>query len=112
MNGSANPTTIPSISLTALSSDFLIPLTLRRISFGTSLTNLQHAQQIGLSAYLEEQLNPDLPDNPDIVSQLQPLTTLSMSIEERAALLNRYTPSIELMQATLIHQFLSTAPTV
>ena len=103
-----NPTNMPPLSPMTLSSDSLIAMTLRRISFGIRLTDLQHAQKIGLAAYLEEQLNPDLPDNPEIDSLLKPFTTLPMSVVERAALLNRYTPALELMEATLIHQFYST----
>ena len=108
LNGLANPTSLSPISLTPASTDSLIAQTLRRISFGPRLADLQHAQQIGISAYIEEQLNPDLPDNPEIDSLLQPLTTLTMSVADRVALPNRYTPAIELMQATLIRQSLST----
>ncbi len=104
----ANPRNVPPLSLVQSTSNSLIAQTLRRISFGVRLADLQHAQQIGLSAYLEEQLNPDLPDNPEIDGLLQTLTTLSMTPAERAALTNRATPALELMQATLIHQALST----
>ncbi|MDR3572914.1 MAG: DUF1800 family protein [Anaerolineaceae bacterium] len=108
INDPAAPTSLPPLPLTAISNNTLNALLLRRISFGATLSDFQHVQQNGLTAYLEEQLNPDLPDNPQIDSLLQPLTTLNMSFAERAALANRNQPAIELMQATLIHQYFST----
>jgi hypothetical protein len=108
VNDPANPILVPSLFQTPVSDDALIAQLMRRISFGFRPADLQHAQQVGLQDYIEEQLSPELPDNPAIEGLLQPLTTLAMSVLQRAAMAKRYTPSIELMQATLIRQALST----
>lgn len=69
---------------------------LNRLTFGPRAGDVEHAREMGLSAWIEQQLHPEtLGENPELASRLAPLDTLRMSTAE---MLQRY-PSRQIAKA-------------
>lgn len=77
---------------------------LRRLTFGPTPTIREEAERLGLSAWLESQLAPDLPAGDEVATRLAPLTTLTMTPAERAGLVPKTQSAQELVAATLTQQ--------
>jgi uncharacterized protein (DUF1800 family) len=56
---------------------------LRRLTFGPTPAMRQHAEAIGLEAWLSEQFDPTITENAAVTSRLASFTTLTMSVAER-----------------------------
>lgn len=82
--------------------DQLLRLALRRITFGPRPDELERAREIGLDAFIEEQLSPDSIADPEVDSRLAGLDTLTMDVPELAEIDQRGVPPNELMRAMLI----------
>lgn len=87
---------------------------LNRLTFGPRLSDRAHAAEIGLAAWIEEQLAPEAIDNSPADWRLQKFKTLDMDANELYEVGNKLfddldkTPVIdELRQATLIRQVYS-----
>jgi uncharacterized protein (DUF1800 family) len=75
---------------------------LRRITFGPRPEEIEHARQIGLDAFFEEQLAFDSVDDTDMAGHLKNFTTLQMSPVDMVNLEKPSQPSNELITATLL----------
>jgi Protein of unknown function (DUF1800) len=103
---------LPAIPWTPLSpSDFLA---LNRITFGPRVEERAHFSEIGLQAYIEEQLAFDSINDFDCQLQLNPFKTLEMDANELEGISNqlfeiydREKVPNELRQATLLRQLYS-----
>ena len=91
----------------SLDDDALLLHTLKRISFGVTPAMLAHAREIGLDAYIEEQLSPEKHDNKNIEQYVSNFETLSMTPKERFELESFGQPIQELIAATLLRQWRS-----
>jgi hypothetical protein len=87
---------------------------LSRLTFGPSLEERQHVANIGLEAWIEEQLAPDLLDDTVASLLLRPLDTLWLDANELVDLSDklfedqdRQTVPAQLRQATLLRQVYS-----
>ncbi len=80
--------------------------TLRRITFGPTPAEVEHARAIGRAAFIDEQLNPqNLPD--DTGARLSDFATLTMDAPARLVLEQFGRPIAELVLATLVRQVYS-----
>jgi hypothetical protein len=83
------------------------PLTeyiLRRISYGPLPDEIEHAQSIGMNAYLAEQLNPySIPDD-KVEEQIQSFKSLRLSPAELLMINDQALPARELIITTLIRR--------
>lgn len=78
-----------------------LPHALRRLTFGLTPDLMAEAQALGLTAWLEVQLAPDLVAGAEVDRRLAALTTLSMSPAERAQLEPKGQAAQELVAAAL-----------
>ena len=100
---------LPALPWTPLDShDFL---TLNRLTFGPRVEERTHFAEIGLQAYIEEQLAFDSIDDFDCDLQLNPFKTLKMAANELEGISNQLFENYdrekvpnELRQATLLRQ--------
>jgi uncharacterized protein (DUF1800 family) len=81
--------------------------TLKRISFGVTPAMLTRAREIGLDAYIEEQLSPEKLDNTEVERLVSNFETLNMTPQERFELENFGQPIQEMIGATLLRQWRS-----
>ena len=103
---------LPAVPWTPLSpSDFLA---LNRITFGPRVEERAHFSEIGLQAYIEEQLAFDSINDFDCQLQLNPFKTLEMDANELEGISNQLFENYdrekvpnELRQATLLRQLYS-----
>lgn len=74
---------------------------LNRISYGPTASDLARVRQIGINAYIDEQLYPEKIDDSALEQRLAPFSTLNMSgadlLQQKGALVLR-----ELQQATIL----------
>lgn len=84
--------------------EWLLRRTLQRITFGVREEEVERARQIGLDNFIDEQLYPDIKDNPDpgVPDTLQTLTTLTAHPKDLLYLEPRYLPVGELILGTLL----------
>jgi len=103
---------LPSVSWTAMNAqDFLA---LNRLTFGPRVEERAHFAEIGLQAYIEEQLAHDSINDFDCELLLNPFKTLSMDANELEGISNQLFENYdrekvpnELRQATLLRQLYS-----
>ncbi len=76
--------------------------TLKRITFGPTEDELARAHEIGLEAFIEEQLDPESIDDSHMDPLLTEFPTLAMSPQELAEIEPPGTPVVELVGATLL----------
>ena len=70
-------------TVTTMTPDQKTVHTLNRLTFGPRAGDLEHVREMGLSAWLEQQLHPEsMGENPELVRRLAPLDTLRMSTVE------------------------------
>ncbi|MDK1029547.1 MAG: DUF1800 family protein [Anaerolineae bacterium] len=81
--------------------------TLRRITFAQTPEMIEHAQKVGLDAFIEEQLNPESIPDESTAKMLKNFPTLSMTTSERLLIERRAEPVAELIKATLLQQMFS-----
>ncbi|HEY9152798.1 MAG TPA: DUF1800 family protein, partial [Anaerolineales bacterium] len=99
------PTSIATTAPTATADDPLTVLTLNRISFGATPEMYARVKQIGLAAFIDEQLNPEN-INDDATDQLMShFATLTMTPEQRFQLPQFGQPIQELVAATIFRQW-------
>ncbi len=82
--------------------DVLISRALRRIQFAPTLADLAHARQIGLDAYIEEQLAPGSISDPDVEPRLAKFETISMGPLQLSQVDPAHKPGQQLGQAALL----------
>jgi len=82
-------------------SSLAISSTLRRITFAPTPADSTRAAQIGLDAYIEEQLAPASIPDPDVEDQLGQYDTLSMAPADLLNILPKEKVVEQLMEATL-----------
>ncbi len=88
-----------------LDEDGLILHTLRRMTFGATPAMINKARQMGLDAFIEEQLSPaSIPDG-ELDQMLGQFATLKMSPAEMFALEKKSQPVQELITSTLLRQW-------
>jgi len=99
------PTAVAVTPPTMTVADPLTVLTLSRISFGATPEMVARVQQIGLDAFIDEQLNPES-INDDATDQLMSnFPTLTMTPAQRYALPQFGQPIQELVAATILRQW-------
>ena len=76
-------------------------LAVNRLMFGPRPGDLVHVDEVGVDAFIEEQLSANATDDPDLAARLQALSTLRMSPTDLAELKPRNIQQ-ELQQATLL----------
>jgi uncharacterized protein (DUF1800 family) len=82
-------------------------MVLRRITLGPGPYDLNRAKQLGISAYIEEQLNPEKIVDTNMEARLTGLATLTMNVAGLEAVEPKNRPALELMQASLIREIYS-----
>jgi uncharacterized protein (DUF1800 family) len=98
---------LPTIQSPVLDDAGLLLHTLRRLTFGPTPEMINKARQMGLDAFIEEQLSPaSLPDI-DTNPMLKRFTTLNMTPAELLQLEKKAQPAQELIAATLLRQLYS-----
>jgi hypothetical protein len=80
----------------------LIARALRRILFAPTPDDLVRAGQIGLDAFIEEQLSPASIPDPDIDARLKAYDTLSMDPGELVQVIPKNEPGYQLIEATML----------
>jgi hypothetical protein len=80
----------------------IIPRALRRILFAPTSDDLTRAANIGLDAFIEEQLSPAAISDPDIDALLKGYDTLGMGPVELSQVIPRQEPALQLIEATLL----------
>lgn len=108
----ATSTVVTSVGPLDSSSDNSILHLLRRTSFGPTVDELEHIQAIGVDAYLDEQLNPDMLDDTALDLQLAQFDLLNVPSGELFARVEREEvrpPEIigQMIAATLLRQVYS-----
>lgn len=98
-------TSLPALPIEPLSDDMLLIHALKRITFGATPAMIEKARRVGLDAFIEEQLLPDLIPDDETDKLLEQFTTFSMTPEERFRLDQRGLPVQELIAATLLRQW-------
>ena len=99
------PTPIATTAPTMTAYDPLTVLTLNRISFGATPDMYNRVSQIGLEAFIDEQLNPEN-INDDVTDQLMTrFSTLTMTPTQRFQLPQFGQPIQELVAATILRQW-------
>lgn len=76
---------------------------LGRLCYGPLPGELEHAQQIGLNAYLAEQLNPASISDDEVGKKLRSIRTLTLAPSELLLIKDVALPARELIVATLTH---------
>lgn len=102
---SASPTAEPPL----LDAEGLVLHTLRRTTFGPTADELARAQQLGLEAWLEQQLDPDSLDHGAVEARLAEFETLDMPAAELRDLNDNGRVAFELVGASLTRQMFSPA---
>jgi len=107
--GSDTTSVVPTAAATVVPAgavaDPLTVLTLNRISFGATPEMYDRAKQIGLDAFIDEQLHPEN-INDDATDQLMTgFSTLTMTPEQRYQLPQFGQPVLELIAATILRQW-------
>ena len=97
----------PTVQSPVLDGDGLLLHTLRRLTFGPTPEMINKARQMGLDAFIEEQLSPIAIGNLETDSMLKRFTTLEMTPTELLQLEKKAQPVQELIAATLIRQLYS-----
>ncbi|MBC8506186.1 MAG: DUF1800 domain-containing protein [Anaerolineales bacterium] len=82
--------------------DWLIHQTLRRITFGPRIEEIERAKEIGLDNFIDEQLAPKTIDDTEMGSYLSDIESIFMSPEELLEIEQRGQPVRELIQTTLL----------
>lgn len=77
---------------------------LQRLTFGPTPELIARARQLGLAAWLDQQLAPDPQDDPDLTHWLDRFTTFDMTPAERFALDQKALPAQEITAATVLRQ--------
>lgn len=77
---------------------------LRRFTFGPTPEMIGRARQIGLEAWIEEQLHPESLDDSAVDAMLARFATFAMTAQERFELEQRARPVQELIAAALLRQ--------
>jgi len=95
------PTFVPPI-VTASDEDQLIYAVLKRITFGPRPAEIERVHQIGLDAFIEEQLAYDSIEDNDLSPRLADLTTIRMSPSDLVTLDKRGQSVNELVRATVL----------
>lgn len=105
-SGTGSVGVVPSVIANSVTADDpLTVLTLSRISFGPTPDMYARASQIGLEAFIDEQLNPEN-INDDATDQLMTrFPTLTMTPTQRFQLPQFGQPVQELIAATILHQW-------
>ena len=105
------PTQIPNPTQAAIPSprpvldgEKLILHTLRRMTFGPTPEMIDKAKQMGLEAFIEEQLFPESIPDPEIDSLFQLFPTLNMTPAQRVRLNRKIEAERELIEATIVRQ--------
>ncbi len=80
----------------------LINRALRRILFAPTPDDVARANQIGLDAFIEEQLSPDTIPDPEIAGRLVGLDTLAMAAADLALVTPLQKPGLQLIEAALL----------
>ncbi len=102
--------TAPDSSPAPPTDEALLLHTLKRISFGVTPAMLAHAREIGLDAYIEEQLSPESHDNSETENFIEKnFETLNMTPKERFELEKFGQPIQEMIEATLVRQWRSSS---
>jgi len=99
------PTPIATIESTTTSNDPLTVLTLNRISLGATPDMYARVKQIGLAAFIDEQLNPENIDDSATDQLMTYFPTLTMTPAQRFQLPKFGQPIQELVAATIIRQW-------
>jgi hypothetical protein len=87
----------------------LVLHTLRRATFGPTAKQLESARQVGLQAWLDEQLSPDAHDESEVEHRLINLETYAMSPIELRDLQQNSLVARELVAGTILRQIYSPA---
>ncbi len=93
--------------VTGLDDEGLIIHTLQRFSFGATPEMINQAKQMGLKAYIEEQLSPGSIPDPETDSLLERFSTLKMTPAQLLQLGQKKQPAQELVTATVLRQWRS-----
>jgi len=99
------PTDAAGITSTGTVADPLTVLTLNRISFGATPEMYDRANQIGVEAFLDEQLHPETINDAAADQLMARFSTLSMTPAERYKLPQFGQPVQELIAATVLRQW-------
>ena len=107
----ATPQSLPDPTQTVVPSatpvpddEALLQHTLRRLTFGPTPEMFAKARSLGLEAFVEEQLSPDLIPDPEMDARLQPFRTLNMTVGQRLELNENIRSARELIDATILRQ--------
>ena len=92
-----SPTSVPD-------GEALLQHTLRRLTFGPTPEMFDKARSLGLEAFIEEQLSPELIPEPEIDALLQPFRTLNMTVAQRLELNENNRSARDLIDATILRQ--------
>lgn len=93
-----------SLPLVPLDDEALIIHTLKRISFGPTLEMIEKAKRIGIDAFIEEQLFPELIPDDATDKLMEQFGTFNMTPAERLELDQKALPVQELIAATILRQ--------
>jgi len=111
VNPAAAATLAPTLTSNVVSpqddEDWLIHQTLRRITFGARLEEIEHAREIGLDNFIDEQLAPQTIDDPEMGNYLSELDTLNMTPEELLEVEDRRQVILEVVKSTLLRAIYS-----
>jgi len=98
----APPTAAPTVP--PASGDAVLAHGLRRLTFGATPQLEAHARQVGVDAFIEEQLHPEAIADDAVEARVSQFATFSMTPQERFELERRAQPVQELIAATLLRQ--------
>ncbi len=87
--------------------DWLIHQTLRRITFGPRVEEIERAKEIGLDNFIDEQLAPESIEDSEMEGILSGFDTLDMAPEELLAVEERRQVILELVRSTLLRAIYS-----
>lgn len=93
-----------SLPLVPLDDEALIIHTLKRITFGPTLEMIEKAKRIGIDAFIEEQLFPELIPDDATDKLMEQFGTFNMTPAERFQLDQKALPVQELIAATILRQ--------
>jgi uncharacterized protein (DUF1800 family) len=99
------PTPIATIASTTTANNLLTILTLNRISFGATPDMYARVKQIGLDAFIDEQLNPENINDAATDQLMTTFPTLTMTPTQRFQLPKFGQPIQELVAATILRQW-------
>ena len=98
-------TALPTLQSPILNDEDFVLHTLRRLTFGPTPDMINKARQMGLDAFIEEQLLPESIPDLEMDQTLEQFTTLKMSPAELLTLEKKGQPVQELIAATLLGQW-------